>query len=218
MTHKEIYSNIVSKRCDIPEEKFHSWCKDLNLNTDDLPVDEIDWVEDYRSCFTWTKSTVLRAFEYRFRMRILPSNALLFKMGIVDNKECHRCKNVVEDTIHIFWECPPVKRLWTNISHWLQEHLEYDIETDQGLILMNLLPEEWDIPPEAIRLGILIAKKYIWKTRCLKRQVILSECIKEIQEVEENEANVATRGNKIEYHNLKWGPILRLQGNENIVI
>ena len=214
MTHKEIYSDIVSKKCDIPEEKFSSWCKDLNLNTENLPVDELDWIEDYRSCFSWTKSIVLRSFEYRFRMRILPPNSLLFKMGVVDYKECHRCSTVVEDIIHIFWDCPPVKGLWSNISDWLHEHFEYDIETDKGLIFMNLLPEDWDFPPEAVQLCILIAKKYIWTNRCLKRGVSLAEWIKKIQEAEEDEANIAIKGNKIPYHNLKWGSISRLQGKK----
>ena len=102
--------------------------------------------------------------------------------------------------------------LWTSISKWLYEHLEYDLETDQGMILMNLLPEGWDIPPDAILLGILIAKKYIWRNRCLLRGVTLAEWVRELKEVEENEAKIATRCNKVPFHNLKWGPLSSLMG------
>ena len=49
MSHKEIYADIVARECDIPEEKFSSWCVDLNLNRNVLPVDEIDWMENYTS-------------------------------------------------------------------------------------------------------------------------------------------------------------------------
>ena len=35
---------------------------------------------------------------------------------------------------------------------------------------------------------------------------MLAEWIKEIKEVEESEAKIATRNNKKEIHNMKWGP------------
>ena len=73
---------------------------------------------------------------------------------------------------------------------------------------MNLLPEGWDIPPDVIQLGILVAKMYIWKNRCLQRGVTLAEWVKEWgKSVEESEAKITTRINKKELHNLRWGPL-----------
>ena len=149
-------------------------------------------------------------------MRILPPNSTLFKMGIVERPNCHRCTDTVEDTIHIFWQCPTVHTLWNQISDWLQLNLDYVVENDQGLILLNLLPVGWDVPPDAVQLSILLAKKYIWTNRCLKKGVTLAEWVRELENVEESEANIAIRCNKLPLHNLKWGPISSLRGDHDL--
>ena len=77
---------------------------------------------------------------------------------------------------------------------------------------MNLLPEGWDIPPDVVQLGILIAKKYIWRNRCFNRGVSLAEWVQEFRYIEESEANIATKCNKLPLHNLKWGPISSMKG------
>ena len=133
MTHKEIYNDLISKQCEIPEEKFVSWCKDLKL--ENLSVDEIDWAAAYRECFGWTQSVQLRSFGYRFRVRILLPKNVLFKMGIVETSDCHRCISVVEDTVHMFWECTQVKKLWGEMCEWINYNCEYRLDMDPGFFI-----------------------------------------------------------------------------------
>ena len=208
MTHKEIYNDLISKRCDIPEERFVAWCKDLEL--ENIAVDEIDWVATFIDCFGWTHSVELRSFEYRFRMRILLPNSVLFKIGIVESSDCFRCKAVMEDITHLFWFCPQVKNLWIQFCEWINFNFDYKIDTDPAFILLNLVPDTWEQPPDVVMLSILVVKKYIWTRRCLGLRVNIQEAIEQIKQVEGFEADTANVNYKREQHALKWGPLAKL--------
>ena len=62
-THKTIYSELVSKVCDIPEDKFYAWVTEFRINN--KCIDEIDWVEPYSpskhsTCWTRIRHVYLR--------------------------------------------------------------------------------------------------------------------------------------------------------------
>ena len=140
-------------------------------------------------------------------MRILLPNSVLFKMGIVETSDCFRCKEILEDITHLFWECPQVKNVWFEICNWINANFDYIIDMDPALILLNLVPDGWDHPPDVVMLSIIIVKKYIWTRRCLGLRVNTQEAVVQIREVEGYEADTAKANGRREQHTLKWGPL-----------
>jgi len=96
------------------EEKWENIFQDYNLSS--------EWQSLYRNIYTTTNDTVLRIFQYKLIMRILPTNTLLFKYKYVNSNVCDFC-NCHDETIeHIFWECHVSQSLWSNLNNFIQEN------------------------------------------------------------------------------------------------
>ena len=69
----------------------------------------INWKNTYSYVFKYTKDTYLQWMQTRIIHRILPTNMLLYKMKITDNKLCTFCRCQEETLMHLFCECCKVK-------------------------------------------------------------------------------------------------------------
>ena len=82
---------------------------------------------------------------------------------------CWRDCGLPGTLIHIFWSCPHIRQLWTDIERTLQEILHLPIALSPHLAILNLTIE--DIPPNLrlvtthvlLATRLLIARK--WKTK-----------------------------------------------------
>ena len=207
-THKTIYNELVARKCDIPEDRFTAWMKELGINN--LEIDEIDWIESFTTCFSWTQSIQLRSFEYKFRLRALIANNRLFKMGIVESKKCLICNAHVEDLKHLFWECARVNNLWAEVLDWVNKLFETHLDMDPGVILLNMIPTDIEEPPEVVWLIMLVTKKFIWGRRCSGLNCEFNECKKQVLEIEKIESSIAVKNLKRVEHDQKWGMLSSL--------
>ena len=57
----------------------------------------------------------LRSFYFKLIHRALPCNYTLYKMKITQTDYCRFCYNVPQTLMHMFWECPYVRKLWKAI-------------------------------------------------------------------------------------------------------
>jgi len=207
-THRSIYQRLSKESCDVPIDRFAGWDTDFNLK--EFVIDETLWTRSYKRCFEWTQSSELRSFEYRFRLRILPSKKQLVKMGVVDDMSCNRCGNSTEDLKHIFWECEQVSNVWEKVTRWLNIIFSLNLGADPRVLLFGLLDNiELEIP-NVFWLCILLTKKLIWVTRCTERSISPKMCLLKIKETEMVEAKIATRNQRIGKHILKWGDLSSL--------
>ena len=63
----------------------------------------------------------LRNFQYKFIMRIIPTNKFLQKCGIADSALCDFCNMIIETTDNLFWECTHTQEFWTELCNFLTE-------------------------------------------------------------------------------------------------
>ena len=77
----------------------NKWRMDMNL------PDDFGWKYVYGLPFFLTKDSMLQWFQYRINHRILGTNRLMFKMGIVDKENCSFCNHFSETILHLFCEC-----------------------------------------------------------------------------------------------------------------
>ena len=88
----------------------------INLNNEIKPQKQwesifthINWKAVYSMPFRSTIDTKLRAFQYKYNMRIYPTNDFLYKCQIKDSSLCDFCNMYSETIQHLFWECPMVQ-------------------------------------------------------------------------------------------------------------
>ena len=74
--------------------------------------------------FFLTKDSMLQWFQYRIIHRILGTNRLMFKMGVVDQNNCSFCNHFSETIVHLFWECRYVDQFWRDLIKWLSEEFQ----------------------------------------------------------------------------------------------
>ena len=71
----------------------------------ELEDPEIDWKRVYQTIFRTTIDTKLRNFQYKYIMRIIPTNKMLMKYKIKPSNLCEFCGMQIESQRHLFWEC-----------------------------------------------------------------------------------------------------------------
>jgi len=201
-SHRQIYNDLVKHVCDIPVDRFELWDREFNLK--EFILDECEWFETFKLCFSWTTSTELRSFEYRFRMRCLMPNSRLVIMGIINEAACARCNNPLEDTKHMFWECPLVNTLWVEVIDWANRTLGIDIAHDPRICLFQLRDDTGTDIPDVLWLLTVITKKYIWSCKCSGAHLTLFNCLRKFRDTERLEALSAIRNRKVAKHQEKW--------------
>ena len=80
---------------------------------------DVDWAVVYTAIYTNTTSVRLQMLNYKIITKIVATNRLLFRIGIVENDICQRCNNDRDTIDHKFWGCDYVQRFWIEISRWL---------------------------------------------------------------------------------------------------
>ena len=82
---------------------------------------DINWKKTYNTIIKCTIDTNIRYFQYKFLMRILPSNRFLLKCKLVNSSLCDFCAMHEETIIHLFWECSISRDFWNSIECFLNE-------------------------------------------------------------------------------------------------
>jgi len=108
--NKLLYNNLQIAVDKLTAEiKWESIFIDTNLS--------LEWKLIYKIIYTTTIDTILRNFQHKLVMRILPTNALLYKY--VTSNICEQC-NCFEETIeHMFWDCQITQNLLLNLNIFL---------------------------------------------------------------------------------------------------
>ncbi len=86
----------------------------------ELEKRDIQWKTIFTIPYTCTINTKLRAFQYKYLMRIIPNNAFLFKCKLKPSNLCEFCHMYTETNKHMFWECNIVQAFWSQINQLIQ--------------------------------------------------------------------------------------------------
>ena len=113
-------------------------------------VGNVNWKVVHTMPFKSLIDTKIRAFQYKYLMRIVPNNRFLYKCNITNTSLCDFCTMFVETNKHLFWDCQFSRAFWTDLEVFLTEKqltvmLDYKIislgytEWSSSSYLLNLL-------------------------------------------------------------------------------
>ena len=80
----------------------------------------LPWKNIYLNVFKSTNDIKLRNFQYKYTMRIVPTNQFLTKCNIVGSALCEFAVWRLETVSHLFWECAHVQQFWTSVADLLR--------------------------------------------------------------------------------------------------
>ena len=103
-------------------------------------IDNINWENIHKIPFRALINTKLRAFQYKYIMRIIPNNNFLYKINIINTSLCDFCNMYIETNKHLFWECQWSRAFWTELEVFLTgKHIE--IKLDYTLISLGYMDQ-----------------------------------------------------------------------------
>jgi len=200
--YKDLVNNYVK---DQPFDRADKWSRDIGTEVDDL-----DWYEIIYESYKCTNSTYLRSFMYKFAMRAVYPNYLLYKMKISDSPKCLKCGEKNETIYHMFWECPTVKKLICELLNWIYEIFKVRLPNDPMVFLLYINMEV-DVTYYNIIIFILtLCKLWIYRYVNSSFQVSLDSIVSDIYKYERLERFNALKVRKLQKHVDKWQTLYRM--------
>jgi len=204
--YKDLINNYMK---DQPFDRADKWSADLGITVDDL-----DWYEIVFNNYRCTNSVYVRSFMYKFALRAVYPNYLLYKMKLSDSPNCPKCGKENEDIYHMFWECPTVNKLITELLSWIKDIFPVCLPKVPATLLLYM-DLEIDVDYHDIIIFILtISKMCIYRNVNSTSQIPLCVITNTICKYERIERFNAYRNKKIQEHANKWHNLYRL-GLEN---
>ena len=195
-TSKSAYQLLIEKVVNFLLHLVEKWSNDLNQQ---LTINILK--NSFNSIFKLTISCNLRAFQFKFLHRILPTNHLLFIWKIKDSNACTFCGQVDEKLKHLFYECDIVKQFWPELGEWIKHECGITYNFNMFDIMMLNINET---TPIALLTVLLIAKVYIYKCRQSSNIPSISFFEAYIKQYIMIEEKIALKCNKILQHYKKW--------------
>ena len=79
----------------------------------------VNWKKVYTLPIKSTIDSRLRNFQYKYLLRIIPTNKSLYKFKLVDSNLCDFCIMNIDSLKHMFWECNHVQHFWNQLQTFL---------------------------------------------------------------------------------------------------
>ncbi len=141
------------------EQKFKlTWTMKLNLQNDNKYWKQINLTVKL------PMEVKLQWFQYRIIHRILGTNSLLHKIGIAESPLCSLCTQKPETILHLFWECPIVSCLISEITIWFSDLYGTEIEITASDFILGKPQTKHYI----LNVALIILKYYIYKQKFKK--------------------------------------------------
>ncbi len=132
----------------------------------EIGVKNMEWKKIFSLPYVCTISTKLRAFQYKYLMRIIPNNYFLFTCKLRPSNLCDFCDSFPDSNKHMFWECGQVQSYWSDISQLLKRNiLDYDTDLTYETISFcttKIKPKQKSVLTSFI---IMLAKYFIFKCK-----------------------------------------------------
>ena len=122
-TNKYVYNFIQKNKIRLEKKSEVKWTEQFN-------EENLDWKLIYMTSLQATKDIKLQNFNYKFLIRIIPTNRYLLKCNIWHTALCDFCSMDIKTLNHLFWECIHVQHFWKNLFILLQEynvHIQFNL-------------------------------------------------------------------------------------------
>ena len=181
---------LLSKKC-------VTWERRLQTRVDDKTL-----TQACRDIYTITNVPKYRSFQYRLVQNALITNEKLFQWKIIDTPNCQFCDKEVETYLHLFVYCKNVQPFWVKVEEFMHTFNKDAIIFSEYNIFWNRFVKE---PKTHIKNVIcLLAKQYIYRQRCWKKQLNIKEFIAIVFKIKNYEKYYAIMNSKLSKHQRKW--------------
>lgn len=164
-------------------------------------IGNINWKVVHTLPFKSLIDTKIRAFQYKYLMRILPKNKFLYKSNISNTSLCDFCTMYIETNKHLFWECQYTRAFWTDLELFLTEK-QIAVRLDYTLISFDYT--EWSSFTYVLNFILIYAKYFIFKNKYSNTIPLVPNFKSYFRYIESLEKVIASAKGKLIQHNKKW--------------
>ena len=125
-------------------------------------LDQKEWQSVYMLPKYTVNDTKLWSFQYKLIHRILPTKSFLMKIKITRDNICSYCANDIETVLHLFIDCPVVKKFWESWMKWISQYVKSQIVLCPKSILFGFYNQK---NCDIVDCVLLLAKYYIYSTK-----------------------------------------------------
>ena len=163
--------------------------------------DDLNWSEIHSLPFNSTIDSKLRNVQYKYIMRIIPTNKLLLKFKIKSTNLCDFCCMYIESLDHLFWYCSHIQHFWNEFTHFLKT-LNVNIQLNLRTVSLGITDNVRN--KIAINYILICAKYFIFINKCLNN-IPKFPCFKNYFKRQiDIEKAIAQRNDKLVTHDNKW--------------
>ena len=150
---KPFYNILNEATCDM---KFKTkWNEDLGIE-----IEKYTWEHFFTVCFKTVQENELIWFQYRLIHRILGTQRLLYKMGIVQSELCLLCQSDTETLKHLFYDCSISRQIWNDVKLWIASKTGFSLNlSPQEILLGYTMRDQHFLPVNTI---IMVVKSHIF--------------------------------------------------------
>jgi exonuclease III len=188
-----IYRIMLGRKCIQPQNKKEKWEKDT-----DQEISELKWKQHLEYSRKLTINSRLKSWIYKYNLRVIPYNSRLYKMGLEPTNICQFCKENEQTISHLYWECPIIEPLWTE----LEKITGTSINKSMGLLGYKPTIDRKIL---GIEVKCMLTRYYIHVCKCkgvtpnIKGQKVL------IDTHRKRDWEIASRNNSMKRYEKVWG-------------
>ena len=131
------------------------WKEDLGIE-----IEKYTWEQFFTICCKTVQENELIWFQYRLIHRILGTQRLLYKMGIVQSELCLMCQSDTETLKHLFYDCSISRQIWNDVRLWIASKTGFSLHlSPQEILLGYTMRDQHFLPVNTI---LMIVKSHIF--------------------------------------------------------
>jgi len=112
-----VYDSIINTKCKPPLKAIEKWQTELATTSTAKEI-----MKAHTSQRKGIINNKIRSYNYKFMLRIVPTQRRLFLLGKATTEDCQIC-NTTETISHLYWDCPCTKRLWERLKSTIEEKM-----------------------------------------------------------------------------------------------
>ena len=162
MVSKTYHFLLVTNLVTLPIERvWERDCPDI--------AQDFEWDEVWSSIHEVSRNPDHQHIHFNYIHRTYLTPVKLHHMKVIDNPLCNLCSLQTQGTfIHMFWDCPPVGRFWSNVASKLSDLIQITVPVSICVLVLNDLStlNLSKFKKRVIFAGLTAAKKMIatrWK-------------------------------------------------------
>ena len=202
--NNDIKNNLLEQISKLKSANKYFYNKQLNKVAENLVIKphvkweqemiDINWKIVHTLPCKSIINTKLRAFQYKYLMKILPNNRFLYKCNITSASLCDFCNMYIESNKHLFCECLVSRSFWTELEVFLNEK-RININLNYQTISLGLMDQSRY--SNLLNCILIYAKYFIFKNKYTKTEPTFNNFKKYLKYHEQFERLISVSKDKI---------------------